>query len=259
MTLRYAKAPITDAIVDFRVEPRPETSAVELAVGFAELTAEFPKQQELPAADTGFHLRFGSVGPPQIFGGAVVLGGFRYESADGRRIVQVRRDGFVFNLLPPYEDWQAFCAEARPLWERYRSVWRPRRVVRAALRYVNQFDLPESPNGEGLQLGEYFTITPGGPANGLLPSNTLVHYALQMVLPQPDIGATAVVNHALLAPSPGRISLVLDIDLFRESLTWNPEDDTTLWNAMEELRVRKNALFEMCITERTRALLEPQQ
>lgn len=257
MIPRYAKAPITEVILDLRVEPRPDASAIEIATAFAEFTADFPKRQELPA-DTGFQITFGSASPTKLTSGAV-LGGFRYKSADSRRIMQARRDGFVFSLLPPYQDWETFCAEARLLWERYQAAWKPRKIIRAALRYVNQFDFPQSSNENGLELDEYFTIAPGNPPADLLPDFILAGYSLQMVLPQTDIGATAILNHASLPAPPNTASFVLDIDLFRESLAWNPEDDVTLWNAMEQLRVRKNALFEMCITERTRALLEPQQ
>ena len=254
MTPRYAKAPITEAILDLRVEPRPEASAIEIATVFAELAAELPKRQELPA-DTGFQITFGSAGPPRLISGAV-LGGFRYESADGRRIVQARRDGFVFSLLPPYQDWQTFCAEARPLWERYQAAWKPRKIIRVALRYVNQFDFSDSP---AVPPTQHFTIAPGPPAPGLLPVLELAGYSLQMMLPQPDIEAVAVVNHALVPSPPGTVSTVLDIDVFREPLAWNPEDTAQLWNAMNELRVRKNVLFEACITPQTRQLLEPQE
>jgi uncharacterized protein (TIGR04255 family) len=254
MTMRYGNAPIIEAILDLRVEPRPGVSAIEIGAGFSELTDEFPNRQELPA-ETGLQITFGPGGPPRLTSGPV-LGGFRYESADGRRIMQARRDGFVFSLLPPYEDWETFCGETRPLWERYRTAWQPRKIVRAALRYVNQFDFSVTPDAS---LAQHFTIAPGSPTPGLLPLLKMTGYSLQMVLPQPDIEATAVLNHALVPSPPDTVSIVLDIDLFREPLAWDPNDDSELWNRMSELRERKNALFEACITPQTRELLRPQQ
>ncbi len=254
MSLLYGKPPITEAILDIRVEPRPGVSAVEIAEGFRDLAEQFPDRQELPA--NSVQIAFGPGVLPQTATGAV-LGGFRYQSADQRRIVQARRDGFVFSLLPPYESWEAFCAEARPVWERYRAAWRPRAVVRLALRYVNQLNhtLHEAQN-----LQEYVGLLPQIPHRDLLPSLQLADYSLRMVLPQADIEAMAIVQQASVPPPPGTagFSFVLDIDLFRDGLSLSADEDDALWNTLGQLRVRKNELFRACITDKAEQRMEPQ-
>lgn len=259
MSIRYGKPPITEAIFDLRVTARPNASAAEIASGFTGIESEYPHRQELPT-DAGIKISFGPGGmPPQVSGGPV-LGGFRYESADHGRIFQARRDGFVFSLVPVegrlYDSWDAFCDQVRPLWEQYRAAWEPVKVVRAALRYVNHLSF----SGPEVNLPDHFALFPGAPREDVLPSPELAAYSMQVVLPQGDIGATAVINTATV-PSPpapdGAITVVLDIDLYRERLAWDPADDATLWNAMGQLRVRKNELFRSCIKEATEKLLEP--
>lgn len=248
--MRYEKAPIVEAILDLRVEPRPEASAVEFAAAFSDLQAEYPQRQEM-GADTSLQITLGP-GLPLLAAAGPVLGGFRYVSADGKRIFQARREAFVFSLLPPYENWEAFIGDAWRLWERYRQAGCPRKIVRAALRYVNRFNF----EAEKVTLNDYFTIVPQTPPEGVLPSLLLSNFLVQLVLPQPDIEAAAVLNFQQVPPSrTGIVSVVLDIDLFREPLAWSPDDDTGVRSALDQLRERKNALFNACLTEEAKELI----
>ena len=61
-----------------------------------------------------------------------------------------------------------------------------------------------------------------------------------------------VVVHMATVPSPllNHASFALDIDFGREVNV--PQADDGLWSYIEQIRDRKNVLFEACITERTR-------
>ena len=60
-------------------------------------------------------------------------------------------------------------------------------------------------------------------------------------------------EHLVPEPEPDAGSIILDLDLFR--LVDMPVEDVVLWEAFEQLRHRKNQVFEACITERTRRMI----
>jgi len=265
---QYRKPPITEAILDLRVEPRPGASAAELLAGLADLSDTFPRRQELPfeqnflsgaGVASGFSMTFGNLPAP------VVLGGFRYQSADGRRVLQARHNGFVFSFIGTeaerYPGWDNFRAEANALWERYVRAWGPVAVVRVALRFVNRFPMPTPGSGanDAKPEAQEYLRTLNIPRPNLTPVQGISGFSLQLVLPQTDIEAVAVVNNALeTLPGvrPELASLLLDIDVFREGISLAPDDDA-LWRSLETLRNRKNELFRAFITDAVERTLEP--
>jgi len=75
--------------------------------------------------------------PPQ--GG---IQGVQFISPDGKKVVQFRLDGFSFHKLKPYQSWELLKEEAMQIWKYYLECAKPLNVKRAALRYVNQIDIP---------------------------------------------------------------------------------------------------------------------
>ncbi|WP_395091090.1 TIGR04255 family protein [Armatimonas sp.] len=252
--MKYGKAPIVEAILDIRVVPRSEASASELVSVFSGLSIPFTKREEI-AAEQRIQI---SLGPnalaPQV---GPVLGGFRYEYAEQSQVVQVQREGFVFSLLPPYNEWEDFVAHAQVFWERYRDVWQPQKITRVALRYVNQFNFPLVP--ENFNYGAYFTIMPGNFRNGQMPlQQVLDAFSLQLMLPQTDIEGMAILSFGSLPrSSEDTLSVILDIDIFLEGLLMDPNNEALLWESLGKLRQRKNDLFRASITDICEASLEP--
>lgn len=263
MSLKYGKPPIAEAIFDIRVEPRPGASAIEIDSAFALRRDEFPTLQEIPA-DNGIHVTLGANFSFVAPGGAT-LGGMRYVSADKRRIVQARRDAFAFSFVGTpenrYPGWDIFSTEALQLWEAYCAAWRPLRVTRIALRFVNQFPLADLTPEE---IQAHLSMVPPMPRPHLMSQQTLANFSAQVVLPQTDLilpiedsGAMAIINQGLLLAPPAAPSLLLDIDLFREGLSWETSNGEILRLAFAQFRRRKNVLFRACITDIAEAKLEP--
>ena len=70
-----------------------------------------------------------------------------------------------------------------------------------------------------------------------------------------DINSLCLLNEAIIKPAaPEVVSVVLDIDVFRT--TDLPDDEEELWKFLEELRQRKNTIFEACITDKARELFQ---
>lgn len=175
--------------------------------------------------------------------------GYRLSKTDGARILQVRRDGLAYSHMAPYTEWATFRVEARPLWERYRSAVPDAKLARCALRYINRIDIPETK----IEERDYFMLYPKIPEQ--LPQQNVMAMAMNLQMPQLDIECMAAINQALVEPAkPGHISIVLDIDIFRLGIhTWK---DSEVWTFLDKLRDRKNEIFEACITDRTRELID---
>jgi len=78
------------------------------------------------------------------------------------------------------------------------------------------------------------------------------------VVPLLNLDASATITSTVVPPySPDTTSLILDIDTWRRldvPLSGDTESERLL-DALNELRVAKNFVFEACITDATRGLI----
>ena len=239
----YAKAPITEAIIDLAVEPQNGVILADLAnVLRGRKKVRYPRRSSITKGTGRFTL--GKSFAAETTQTAI---GFAFISADEKQVLQVRMDGFTLSRLAPYGTWGTFRREARILWSEYRRMAQPKRVARVAVRYVNRLDLPLPIN----DLKEYLTTVPEiGPEI----DQGLEHYFMHVTIPLGDIRSTLVLQETIIdSPDPSRASIVLDIDIARTENI--PQDDDKLWSLFDELRRAKNHVFEACITDKTRELI----
>jgi uncharacterized protein (TIGR04255 family) len=237
----YKNAPITEAVIDLRVNPDSTLSLNDLALIQEEIKAEYPGRRE--AFTVSGQFTFG-----QRSGAAAVqnLTGYHFVSADEKQISQARFDGFTFSRLKPYESWKSFSAEARRLWQYYKRPRSNTQISRAAVRYINRLDIPLPLN----DLKDYLRTYPEISSE---ISQEMVAYFMQIHIPQPDLKAFVIINEGISNPAVENVvSIILDIDLFREQDL--PTEDEALWELLESFRVRKNKLFEASITGKMREL-----
>ncbi len=243
-TRQYAHAPITEAIIDIRVELPPGAGMADLGRVHAGLEASYPTLRSRTAPE--LH------GQTERAGAAAVARskspGFLFTSADGRQCFQAKLDGFSMHRLAPYGRWAPFRDEARRLWDAYRRMLEPVRINRLAVRFVNRLDLPMPVR----ELREYLRTVPEVSSD--LPQE-LAGYFMQLRIPQDDISASLLISQAIIEPSrPGVASVVLDIDVFCTDAI--PSDEEDRWALIETFRQRKNAVFEACITDKARRLFD---
>lgn len=242
----YSKAPITEAIIDLKVA-FPEGFSIDSLAGIhAHISDRFPIQEQLY---TGIGAVIFQPGSPVQVNADQQHHGFLFKSEDNRKIFQATLNGFTFNRLAPYESWEEFSGDARYLWNIYKNVCNPIHIIRVALRYINQITIPL----EGLvDLKDYFNTVPEVPSG--LPKNTLSSFFMQLQIPQDDLDCMLTINEAL-APltTPETITVLLDFDLFRQQ-TWQI-DDPDIWHFLQQLRERKNLVFNSSITDKTRRLI----
>lgn len=241
----YSKAPIKEAIIDLRVTFPGDISVDKLADIHPYISDKFPIVQPV-------HRGVGSLaiqpGMSAEVNASEQLFGFWFRSEDNLRTFQATLEGFTFNRLAPYESWEEFSNDARSMWEIYKEICRPAYVTRAAIRYINQINIP----ADGLiELKDYLSTVPEVPSD--LPEKILQTYFMQLQIPQQDLNCMLIINEALTQPTnPGIITVILDFDLFRQQI-WDSDED--IWQFLEKLRHRKNEVFEASITDKTRELI----
>jgi len=237
----YPNAPITEAIIDLRVELPDSVTVEELADVNPGEEGGYPNQRNHIAIEG--HMDFGE----QVGSTARQIHmGYLFLDEDEKQIFQARLDGFSFSRLAPYDRWETFSEEARRLWNEYRAVAQPYKINSVGLRYINRLDLPMPMR----DLKDFLRTVPEVSSD--LPQE-LNGYLMQLQIPQEDLGATLLLNEALVPPPEPQVSSVLlDISIVQQAEHSLEEED--LWEVLAEFRVRKNRVFEACITNNTREL-----
>lgn len=128
----YPKAPITEAIIDLRADLPDGTSVADLERVHIGQEVAYPIKR-----NRALNVVQGQIGEQGAAAACSKHIGFLFASQDGKSLFQARLDGFTMSRLAPYERWESFRDEARRLWDVYRSVAKPIKVIRVAVRYIN--------------------------------------------------------------------------------------------------------------------------
>lgn len=230
------RAPITEAIVDLRVDA-PDLTMEKIAGVHDVVREAFPQKQDRIEYEFGLALS-GSASAVQRKEKHL---GWLAWSADRTRAMQARLDGFTFSRLPQYRDWDELRTEARRAWMAYSEAVKPRSVKRLAVRYVNRIELPQPVKS----LGDYFETFPRiGPT---LPQ-VLAGVYVRLLIPFESAVASVTYAIDVSGMTESVVPVVLDIDVFREADLEPQSDD--VWAALEELRHIKNMVFFGSITKK---------
>jgi len=243
----YLKPPIVEAVIDLRVEPHPDAKIKDMKkIGETE-KGMYPIHESVYKRSVAGEFK----AHPKPLAKAKAEQekvGHKFSTADKNHVFQVRKNGFTFSHVGHYESWEPFRDEAKRLWTSYREQCYPRKVIRVAVRYINRIDIPESK----IEMKDYFRTAPEISPD--LPQQ-LAGFFMQLKLPQPDLQAQALINQTIAEPLRSElVSVILDIDVFRSVAV--PQDEDSIWEFFEQLHVRKNLLFEACITDKTRRLFQ---
>lgn len=233
-------APIAEAVLDIRVDftNRPKIEDIEAI--YADIKDGLPIKE----MNSVFQATFGiSRGHPKA-GFQGEPNGFSFKANDGRRVVQMRLDGYTFNKLKPYDYWESFRDEARKYWDVFEDRTAPSMISRLALRYINRFDLPLPIEN----IDQYLNTRP-------LISKDISHslngFVLRLEIAHDDGDTKAIVTVVRdkdISPSK-YYSIILDIDVFQE-VELQAKDDS-VWTRLESIRNYKNEVFFNSVTEKT--------
>ena len=244
---RYlANAPITEAVIDFRVRTPSALKVEELKLVGERFKGVYEKPEEMRSFEFGVIQQ-----PGQPLKGNQVdrgLVGFRFTSTDGKHIVQFRKDGFTFSRLSPYTGWNISFEEASRLYRAYAEVAQIEEISRIAVRYINRLLLPVAEVGD---FSPFLVASPPFPDE--VPA-LITHFLTQMQVKEPDGPTQAIVTQTIQGGNlaPGFVPVILDFDVFEiGNLPAKPEE---ILPRFEVLRNFKNRLFFASITEKAAAL-----
>lgn len=233
------RAPITEAIVDFRVMPSSDLQPDHLLRAPALVGPNYPKTQRPQRKEARINIR-GATAATSVRDLGFM--GLWLKTEDEKTVAQFRPDGFTLNRLKPYTSWGEISLEALRLWAIYLDLAKPHSVTRLALRYINRLSLP----GPMADLAEYIVEAPRLPGTtpGII-ATFRSHLTLEYAEGKMKANVHRALETSIETPGP---SLLFDIDVYRPG-PLDPRGDA-LSGALLGLRDYKNRIFFEGLTER---------
>ena len=238
----YRNAPIIEAALDVRVRTSEDVDFRTLAAirdsNYPETSSEpFKLHVKLEWGDKPSDESRQDLGAPL---------GYFLRSPDQKQIVQIRRDGFTFNRLAPYHDWQSFGGEARRLWDIYRERIPIQTIEALSLTYMNEILVPFTERIEDY-LNAYIHLPEKLPQEA-----TSFSLSIQQKLPD-NQGSL----HLAEGIGPHRRDGFVTIGLFVQAVKFlevaaEDMEEAEIWTTFEALREAKSKAFEACITDKVR-------
>lgn len=231
----YPNAPIVEAVFDVKVS---NTIIINPTAFEKFAKTDLP---EYPISTKRFNVQVQiseKQGTGQV-GRTANLLGYVFSNIQGNRKVQFRLDGFSYNMLRPYTNWEEFSSEAFAQLKKYIDLAKPNLVTRIGLRFINRIDLPL----DDQKLSDYINYHPAIPAG--LPQK-LDKYFLQMQIPSHDGISKALISQTFEQSRNGSVPFIIDIDVFQEERLKITESLVERFNTLRNL---KNDIFEDLVTD----------
>ena len=241
----YIHAPITEAVIAINFAAPMDAAGIEKVND--KFSSHYPQHQRVENLKVEVQLSAGQTDTPTT---AIDReSGHRRSSSDMTQLLVLWRSAFVVSQLAPYPGWGEFFQRFARDWKVWKRVMGFQTISRLGVRYINRIDVPLS--GDVVEHESFLNVYPKLP-DVLGPVGA---YAVQAVLPIEDIGCKLTLNSAVVpAPILGHASFVIDQDIAREIDL--PQSDKGIYELLKEIRVRKNKVFEACISNRARELFK---
>lgn len=178
--------------------------------------------------------------------------GHVFRRSDDKRVVQAGPGRLLFSWMQPYDSWERFLDEFYVWWNHFQRLARPEVLDTVSVRFINRIDVPQ----DAIEIKDYLRTAID--VSPYLPQ-ILSGYYLQMAVPLNAPGVTTQIISTIVPTAPTQgTSLILDIessDTRRLSLT-DGDPGERLSASLDQLRTHKNYVFEACITDATRRLID---
>lgn len=245
----YTRPPIVEAVIEIKFDSSVDSDKLEKIKRVLEkrydhsqpiesIGIKFNVQDQIPTTEKNDHIR-----------------GYRFQSADASEAMLIWPNSLIVSQLPPYVGWDVFFARFQREFKSFRRFGKAG-ISRVGIRYVNRIDIPLADSASssdssvnGFAPAEFMTLHPS------LPDIEAKwgRFSMQVVSDLPDIGCGLSLQSQIVPPPLlDYFSLVLDIDIFRE--VEDPMSLNALFELMELMRLKKDAVFESCITDKSREL-----
>ena len=247
------RAPVVEALIDFRVKPKLGLTAQDLAKIYDTIKGTYPTTKLISRLHAELHVEVKdgvAVGkePARPTASATHMG-FRYESKDGLYVMQAQLEGFTLSRLKPYERWESLIEESKKLWDLYVVIANPTSITRVATRYINRLEIPLPLK----DFSEYLTVPPEMPEGS---PQLVSEFLSRMVAHDPASGASMVFTQAMEGQqtSENILPVILDFDVFKEGSF--DVDSNSYWELLAKFRGLKNDAFFGSVTPKSLELLK---
>lgn len=243
-------SPIREALLDIRVTLPPEFDLRSLENYHESIKATYPIKQVNTQIEAAIKVEKGQRATVSSTG---KRNGYIFKTQINDRIIQFRGDGFTFNKLKPYTNWEKFSGEARHHWENYLNITKIKLVNRIALRYIDVIRIPIPFK----DFKEYILTAPEIAPD--LPQG-LNEFFARLVIPEDSkTNNVAIVTETIDVEERNKnatmLPIIFDTDVFNQT---NIEANTSLiWEMFDKIRKYKNRIFFESLTEKAIKLFEP--
>ena len=181
---QYKHPPITEAVIEIRLEDSLSESVVEKIHKRLKKSYESsetislvgirldPKKEKIERIPDEFEA-------------------YKLTSKDQADVVQIKPNAMVCSRLAPYNGWVNFEPRARENWEIWRKTAKHTKIKRIGVRYINRIDIPFRKEDK-IDIEDYLTIVPKYPEPHLLTGFT--NYTMQIKGPFSIEGFYLIIN-----------------------------------------------------------------
>lgn len=246
----YTKPPVSEALIDIRIDTLPATQVPLLESLHEKLHGEYPNKKPQKQWEGVWEVREDTISAAQKAHG---ITGYSFESKDKKRIIQYRLDGFTCNFLKPdpneaWPGWESLRNEARKTWDIYAKALEVQEIIRIAVRYINRIVIP----APVVELSDYLAVPPDVPKD--FEYQNLYNFLSRVTVAIPDLNAMATITQAPAKEPSREVVLLLDIDIVRiQRVPLHPE---ALWQTFDRFREIKNSIFEKSLLPRAKELFK---
>lgn len=238
--MKYRNAPIQEAVFDIRID-RIGVPTVEHLKKYKD---HLPQEYHNEKKRVNFHGVFQVAENKELAAKTKGdLAGYIYSNPQNNRQIQARLDGFTFNILRPYDNWEIHFDEFIKFWTLYKDLFQPNAIQRIATRFINRIEIPIPFK----DFDDYIVNMPPIPKG--LPQ-IFNNFFMQIQVPCSDNLRNAIITETMEPATDKILPFILDIDVFQDrAITFD-----NLTENFNQIRKIKNEVFENCITEQTRSL-----
>ncbi len=241
----YARPPITEAVIGITFSSPMDTK--QLASVNNALQKHYPHKQDVSTFDLSLEFNIKDAGNNKANLKPTL--GHRLSTDDQTQLVVLWPNSITLSQLAPYQGWGNFIERFERDWGALKKIMGFQQISRIGVRYINRIDIPAT--APVIEHEQFLNIYPKMP--DIL--NPLEAYALQASVTLKDINCQLTINTASV-PSPllEHASFVIDTDISSDKNP--PQSDSDLIKLLNNIRTKKNQVFEACISQPARSLFQ---
>lgn len=237
----YKYPPVTEAVIGINFAE--DLSKALLSSVSDKLAKNYPIHQ--PLQNIGVNLDLSSNADKDRKTFTEIAEGHRRSSHDMTELALALSNSLVVSQLAPYPGWDIFSKRFMRDWKHLKKTLGYRQIKRIGVRYINRIDIPAA--GELVHHEQFLNVFPQIP-DMLSP---LIAGAVQTISYFEDIKCRLTLNSGVVeSPILNHTSFLLDLDVGREIDM--PQKDADIFELLEAMRLKKNQVFEACISKRAR-------